>query len=244
MNMAYRGNYMSMEERIWALDKNEASLLRSYFTEISTCHEEIDVIVAKKWDIVKKNKLLTRSIIRRMIAYYKYSKEYSDRKERPSSKEAGTYLEDIIFSPLKALLNEKFTDRFKVSRNKKIVLNGKSIFPDLVVEDTKMNNPVCVVEIKSWLDRSNWRDMKSRYDYCLDQGYLFICITGSIGGEKLKNEIHDVFWLTQEGFAELESEYDATIAHSIEDAFEKIVSRCESIVARTLSVNGSMASAS
>lgn len=41
---------MSMEERIWALDKNEASLLRSYFTEISTCHEEIDVIVAKKWE--------------------------------------------------------------------------------------------------------------------------------------------------------------------------------------------------
>jgi len=221
---------MNLEERIWMLDKNEASLLRSYFTNMTTWHEEIDVIVAKKWNIVKRNKLLTHSIIRRMIAYYKYSKEYSKRKERSLGVEAGTYLEDIIFSPLKVLLNEKFDDRFRVLRGKQIRLNRKSVKPDLVIEDTKTGNPVCIVEIKTWLDRTNWRKMKLRYEYCCKKGYLFTCITGSVGGEELKKQVHNVFWLTEEGFFDVENEYDVTIVHPIENVFEKIISKCRSLI--------------
>ena len=223
---------MNLEERIWMLDKNEASLLRSYFTNMTTWHEEMDVIVAKKWNIVKRNKLLTYSIIRRMIAYYKYSKEYSERKERPLGVEAGTYLEDIIFSPLKALLNEKFGGRFRVFRGKKIRLDGgKSIFPDLIIEDTKTSNPICIVEIKTWLNRTDWEtNLEKRYKYCVKKGYLFICITGSVGGEELKKEMHNVFWLTDEDFVDLKNDYDITVVRPIENVFEKIISKCRSLI--------------
>jgi hypothetical protein len=230
LNYNTRKCAVNLEERIWMLDKNEASLLRSYFTNMATCHEEIDLIVAKKWNMIKKNNILTYSIIRRMVAYYRYSKEYSERKERSLGVEAGTYFEDIIFSPLKSLLKEKFGNRFGVLRGKKIRLNGiKSFVPDLVIEDTKTNNPVCMVEIKTWLDRTDWRNMKPRYNYCSDKGYLFICITGYVGGEELKKELSNVFWLTNEGFFNSKSEYEVTIVHPIESIFEKIISKCDSL---------------
>lgn len=215
---------MSLEERIWALDKDEVSLLRSYFTGITTCHEERDVIVAKKWSDIKKNQGLTHSIVRRMITYYKYIKEYSERMERPLGREAGTYFEDIIFSPLKALLDEKCGGRIKISRNKKIEDIGK---PDIIIEDSKTGKVLCLIEIKAWLNRTDWTNMQSTLKFCQNRGCLFICITGSVGGEELKKEMRNVFWLTEEGFYELKNEYEATIVHPVEDVFEKIIQKCQ-----------------
>ena len=225
---------MNVKERIWMLDKSEASLLRSYFTNISTCHEEIDTIVAKNWNVVKKGRALSHSIIRRMIAFYRYSKEYSERMERALGVEAGTYFEDIIFSPLKALLEEKFGDRFKVNRKMRIPLTKeKSMIPDLAVLDSKepTNNPICLIECKTWLNRYDFREQtKPRYDFCSKSNILFFCIAGTVAGEDLKTEAENiVFWLTEQYFPDITSEYGITIIYPIEDVFEKILSKCGSL---------------
>lgn len=221
---------MNLENRIWTIDKNESSLLRMYFANIATCHEEIDMIIAKNWDTVKNNKLLSHSIIRRMTAFYRYSEEYSKRNERGLGTEAGIYFEDIIFSPLKALLKEKFGDKFKINRKMSIKLPTKRKNPDLVITDTATNLPVCIIECKTWFDRSNWRQIKPCYNFCREKDYLFVCITGHVGGEKLKAEIENiVFSLTEFGFYEITSEYDVEIDYSVESVFEMILSKCSSL---------------
>lgn len=226
---------MNLEDRIWMLDKNEASLLRSYFTNITTCHEELSMIVAKNWDVVKKSKLLSYSIIRRMMAYYRYSKEYSKRKERALGVEAGTYFEDIIFSPLQTLLQEKFGDRFKVNRKMRIQLTKeKSMIPDLAVLDTRKpkNNAVCLIELKTWLNKYDFREqIKPRYDFCSGKGILFLCVSGTVAGEKLKAKAKNiVFWLSEESLPDIVSEYDVAIMHPIEHVFERILSKCMSLM--------------
>ena len=220
---------MNLEDRIWNLDKGEASSLRTYFGSITWHHEEIDTIIAQNWDIVKTKKLLSKSIIRRMSAFYKSSRVYADKLNRQLGTEAGKYFEDLIFLPLKALLNEKFGEnRFILSREKKIKILGRRK-PDIII--LYKDQPICVIECVVWLDSSRYDEMKSKHSICENHNIFFACVAGTIYGEELKGKLKGIaYWLIENFFTDIKEYERITIIHPIENIFGKIVEKCNSVI--------------
>jgi hypothetical protein len=151
---------MSVDEKLWVLDKSETFALSGWLTQAETIRREINRLVFSHWDEVKKEQALSRSLLRRYIGYWHTHRELSEKEAM--GVHGGTYAEDLVASVFRARIVRDCEENIQVFQNRwdKTVKREADI---CAVRDKQL---LAVIEVKSALTREEWkRTRQTKEDY-------------------------------------------------------------------------------
>lgn len=241
---------MSLEDRLWTLDKMEAAAVRDYHTKLQNVRDELNTIICENWERIKTENLLTLSILRRLHDFYKVQYQLAETlKVGAIGTSAGEYLEETVHSSLSAFLESQLE---KVSVHRALYLkkfwNLKHRADIAVIVNPKYGAKgklengtlVFVVECKDYVDMPTFEKARQQYQELSNKGYAYACITTHTNqkmgvrkrDEGLRKEIQEakkrwLYVMTVPRFGHGLPEYDIKVLTPIEKLYEEILNKCK-----------------
>jgi hypothetical protein len=151
---------MSVDEKLWVLDKSETFALSGWLTQAETIRREINRLVLSHWDEVKKEQALSKSLLRRYIGYWHTHRDLSEKEAM--GVHGGTYAEDLVASFFRARIVKDFGENLQVFQNHwdKTVKREADI---CAIRDKRL---LAVIEVKSALTKEEWKRIRqAKEDY-------------------------------------------------------------------------------
>jgi hypothetical protein len=219
---------MSVDERMWVLDKSETFALAGWLAQAVNVRREINRLVFSNWKEVKSARALSFSLLRRHIGYWNAHLDLTDREAMGTH--GGKYAEELVASIIRGLVHREFGDRFEVRQNH--WLNDVKKEPDISISD-KSEQLQSVIEVKTVLDKAQWADVKEqRLSYLAKHpsvDFRLIAFRAAGLPEAAKSEISEepwacVLWI-KGGTGSGLRESDISIWKPIEDALDAAIEK-------------------
>lgn len=155
---------MALDEKLWVLDKCETLALSGWLSEALTIRREMNLLVFDHWDKVKREKALSRSVLRRYVGYWNTHRALVDREA--IGVHGGHYAEELIASVVRARIKYVKKD-VEIHQNRwdKIAKRESDICA------IRKDKTVLVIEVKSALTKQEWektRQIKEIYQKLSD----------------------------------------------------------------------------
>lgn len=141
-----------------ASDRKEAQAIEGYLKHLRRIRDRGSRAIAENWDAVKKERLLSRSILYRFWSFYKAHKTLSGRGRVGTH--TGEYFEDIVFFPLRELVTESIPEKdFRFYRDKYLSRTFQiRKRPDIAISEVRNDKEelAAVISLKSWMYTHTW----------------------------------------------------------------------------------------
>lgn len=141
---------MQINEKLWVLDKTETLALSAWLSEAESIRREINKLVFDHWDEAKDEKALSRSLLRRYVAY-RHAYEALVQRES-TGVHGGTYSEELIASVIRAKFANT-TDEIEIRQSHW----DRTAYREADICLLRGDQPLVVIEVKSALTKDELR---------------------------------------------------------------------------------------
>jgi len=180
---------MSLDEKLWVLDKSETFALSGWLTQAETIRREMNRLVFSHWNQIKDEQALSKSVLRRYVGYWHTHRDLVDREA--IGVHGGTYAEELIASIVRARVLKDCGKDIQIYQNRW----DKDAKHEADICATRNKRLLLVIEVKSALTREEWkrtRQIKADYQKLANPpSYWLLAIRADSLDEVLQKAVND-----------------------------------------------------